>query len=171
MSNDILELSAVQTHIGAYHILHGVDLQVPAGQVTMLLGRNGAGKTTTLVADLDPRARDLEGYLFPDTYTLARKASAETLVAGMVERFRAIAGPGFLGLAAEQALTIPLFTPTHTEKVAQHFAFQQQNIRGVKRFFLVPFLPEGEAQVLRWCERCGSARRCRCASSASAGVR
>jgi branched-chain amino acid transport system ATP-binding protein len=38
----------VQTHIGAYHILHGVDLQVPAGQVTMLLGRNGAGKTTTL---------------------------------------------------------------------------------------------------------------------------
>jgi branched-chain amino acid transport system ATP-binding protein len=44
----ILELSAVQTHIGAYHILHGVDLHVPAGQVTMLLGRNGAGKTTTL---------------------------------------------------------------------------------------------------------------------------
>jgi branched-chain amino acid transport system ATP-binding protein len=48
MTAPILELSAVQTHIGAYHILHGVDLQVPAGQVTMLLGRNGAGKTTTL---------------------------------------------------------------------------------------------------------------------------
>jgi branched-chain amino acid transport system ATP-binding protein len=43
-----LDLQAVQTHIGAYHILHGVDLQVPTGQVTMLLGRNGAGKTTTL---------------------------------------------------------------------------------------------------------------------------
>jgi len=38
----------VHTHIGAYHILHGVDLVVPRGQVTMLLGRNGAGKTTTL---------------------------------------------------------------------------------------------------------------------------
>jgi branched-chain amino acid transport system ATP-binding protein len=38
----------VHTHIGAYHILHGVDLAVPAGQVTMLLGRNGAGKSTTL---------------------------------------------------------------------------------------------------------------------------
>ena len=38
----------MHTHIGAYHILHGVDLTVPAGQVTMLLGRNGAGKTTTL---------------------------------------------------------------------------------------------------------------------------
>ena len=45
---NVLELRGVQTHIGAYHILHGVDLDVPAGQVTMLLGRNGAGKTTTL---------------------------------------------------------------------------------------------------------------------------
>jgi branched-chain amino acid transport system ATP-binding protein len=44
----LLELSGVHTHIGAYHILHGVDFAVPAGQVTMLLGRNGAGKTTTL---------------------------------------------------------------------------------------------------------------------------
>ena len=43
-----LQLQGVQTHIGAYHILHGVDLDVPAGGVTMLLGRNGAGKTTTL---------------------------------------------------------------------------------------------------------------------------
>ena len=45
---NVLQLEAVQTHIGAYHILHGVDLAVPEGEVTMLLGRNGAGKTTTL---------------------------------------------------------------------------------------------------------------------------
>ena len=44
----LLQLSGVHTHIGAYHILHGVDLVVPRGEVTMLLGRNGAGKTTTL---------------------------------------------------------------------------------------------------------------------------
>jgi len=48
MSAALLALQGVQTHIGAYHILHGVDLSVPEGQVTMLLGRNGAGKTTTL---------------------------------------------------------------------------------------------------------------------------
>ena len=48
MSNNLLELSGVHTHIGAYHILHGVDLAVPRGQLTMLLGRNGAGKSTTL---------------------------------------------------------------------------------------------------------------------------
>ena len=48
MFDDLLRLDGVHTHIGAYHILHGVDLVVPEGQVTMLLGRNGAGKTTTL---------------------------------------------------------------------------------------------------------------------------
>lgn len=48
MSGLLLTLAGVHTHIGAYHILHGVDLAVPRGQLTMLLGRNGAGKTTTL---------------------------------------------------------------------------------------------------------------------------
>ena len=48
MSDVLLKLEGVHTHIGAYHILHGVDLAVPRGQLTMLLGRNGAGKTTTL---------------------------------------------------------------------------------------------------------------------------
>jgi branched-chain amino acid transport system ATP-binding protein len=44
----LLELAQVHTHIGRYHILHGVDLAVNEGRTTMLLGRNGAGKTTTL---------------------------------------------------------------------------------------------------------------------------
>jgi len=48
MSDALLKLEGVHTHIGAYHILHGVELLVPRGQLTMLLGRNGAGKTTTL---------------------------------------------------------------------------------------------------------------------------
>src|ERR1044072_8446681 len=46
--NELLTLSGVETHIGRYHILHGVAFGVPQGQTTMLLGRNGAGKTTTL---------------------------------------------------------------------------------------------------------------------------
>ena len=48
MSAPLLTLEGVHTHIGAYHILHGVDLTVPPGELTLLLGRNGAGKTTTL---------------------------------------------------------------------------------------------------------------------------
>ncbi|BDU73686.1 ABC transporter ATP-binding protein [Mesoterricola silvestris] len=48
MTNPLLKLDGVHTHIGAYHILQGVDLQVAHGEMTVLLGRNGAGKTTTL---------------------------------------------------------------------------------------------------------------------------
>lgn len=44
----LLTLDGVHTHIGRYHILHGVDVAVAEGRTTMLLGRNGAGKTTTL---------------------------------------------------------------------------------------------------------------------------
>lgn len=48
MSDTLLSLAGVHTLIGPYHILQGVDLAVPEGGVTVLLGRNGAGKTTTL---------------------------------------------------------------------------------------------------------------------------
>jgi branched-chain amino acid transport system ATP-binding protein len=44
----VLDLSGVNTHIGQYHILQGVDFSVQKNQLTMLLGRNGAGKTTCL---------------------------------------------------------------------------------------------------------------------------
>lgn len=48
MSEALLTLAGVHTHIGEYHILQGVDMQVPRGGLSVLLGRNGAGKTTTL---------------------------------------------------------------------------------------------------------------------------
>lgn len=48
MADNLLTLTGVHTHIGRYHILQGVDLAVPRGELTMLLGRNGAGKTTAL---------------------------------------------------------------------------------------------------------------------------
>ncbi|HEY7610202.1 MAG TPA: ABC transporter ATP-binding protein [Alphaproteobacteria bacterium] len=48
MAEPLLTLAGVNTRIGRYHILHGVDFTVAKGGITMLLGRNGAGKTTTL---------------------------------------------------------------------------------------------------------------------------
>ena len=48
LSRPLLSLSGVNTHIGQYHILQGVDFAVAPGSLTMLLGRNGAGKTTCL---------------------------------------------------------------------------------------------------------------------------
>jgi UPF0755 protein len=53
---------------------------------------NEAVKQVSLVTDLDPGAKSLEGYLFPDTYHFARKATAAQICAAMVRRFRAVAG-------------------------------------------------------------------------------
>jgi branched-chain amino acid transport system ATP-binding protein len=44
----LLDVRGIHTFIGQYHILQGVDVRVPKGSITALLGRNGAGKTTTL---------------------------------------------------------------------------------------------------------------------------
>ena len=43
---------------------------------------------TGLIADLDPQAKSLEGYLFPDTYRFARKATTAQIAAAMVRQFR-----------------------------------------------------------------------------------
>jgi branched-chain amino acid transport system ATP-binding protein len=53
----MLELKAIHTHYGDSHILHGVDLSIPAGCAIGLLGRNGMGKTTLI--------KSLMGYLAP----------------------------------------------------------------------------------------------------------
>jgi UPF0755 protein len=42
---------------------------------------------TPLIAALDPQARSLEGYLFPDTYRFPRRATAAQMIAAMVHRF------------------------------------------------------------------------------------
>ena len=34
----LLSLNGVHTHVGAYHILHGVEMDVPEGQLTLLTG-------------------------------------------------------------------------------------------------------------------------------------
>jgi branched-chain amino acid transport system ATP-binding protein len=44
----MLEVRRLHAWYGESHVLHGVDLDVPVGEVVSLLGRNGAGKSTTL---------------------------------------------------------------------------------------------------------------------------
>jgi branched-chain amino acid transport system ATP-binding protein len=46
----MLVLDDVHAHYGKSHVLHGVSVEVRAGEVVGLLGRNGVGKTTTLKA-------------------------------------------------------------------------------------------------------------------------
>ena len=44
----LLAVEDLHAHYGKSHILHGVGLQVDAGEIVCLLGRNGVGKSTTL---------------------------------------------------------------------------------------------------------------------------
>jgi UPF0755 protein len=46
---------------------------------------------TALIEDLSPRAKTLEGYLFPDTYKFSRHQTPQQMVAAMVRRFRQMA--------------------------------------------------------------------------------
>jgi UPF0755 protein len=51
-----------------------------------------AARDTSLIKALDPAAKDLEGYLFPDTYNVPRKMSADALIRKMVEAFIRVYG-------------------------------------------------------------------------------
>ncbi|MFJ6111341.1 urea ABC transporter ATP-binding subunit UrtE [Dietzia maris] len=44
----LLSMSGVRAGYGGSEVVHGVDLEVPAGGVAAILGHNGAGKTTLL---------------------------------------------------------------------------------------------------------------------------
>ena len=60
-----------------------------------------AASDPSLIKDLAPSARDLEGYLFPETYLLERTATAAQLVGRMVDRFRAVWAEVTAGQAPE----------------------------------------------------------------------
>lgn len=43
-----------------------------------------------LISDLDPEARNLEGYLYPDTYSFPPDVTPQTMIETMVRRFREV---------------------------------------------------------------------------------
>ena len=70
---------------------------------------------TGLIADLEPGAESLEGFLFPDTYRFSRHAKPPAMLAAMVRRFRQAAsqlgmgaGPAGEVAAGEIARTVTL---------------------------------------------------------------
>ena len=74
-----LKITALHKHYGAMHAVRGIDLEIPAGEFTVLVGQSGCGKSTLLraiagledissgsiaiagevVNDLPPRERDI----------------------------------------------------------------------------------------------------------------
>ena len=54
----------------------------------------------SLIGDLDPKATNLEGYLFPDTYEFAAETTPEQFVEMMVKRFRSVWKPDWTDRAS-----------------------------------------------------------------------
>ena len=65
-----------------------------------------AASNPEAIRDIDPEARDLEGYLFPDTYTLPRRLTATQLVDRMVGRFERTLTPELRHKAAARGLSV-----------------------------------------------------------------
>ena len=65
-----------------------------------------AFRDAALVADLDPGATDLQGYLFPETYHFPRGESPAGVARAMVNRFRDVAGSDYGKRAAERGLDL-----------------------------------------------------------------
>ena len=70
---------------------------------------DAARKNAALVAAIDPDAKDLEGYLFPDTYKMPRRSTAEQLVGRMVQGFMRELTPALLDAAEARQLTLRQF--------------------------------------------------------------
>ncbi len=48
----LLTIKNLNAYYGKSHVLHGVDMQVNAGEIVSLLGRNGVGRSTTVKATM-----------------------------------------------------------------------------------------------------------------------
>jgi UPF0755 protein len=59
----------------------------------------------SLIKDLDPEAKNLEGYLFPDTYEFSPEMTPADLIATMVSRFRSVWKPDWTDRARSLGFT------------------------------------------------------------------
>ncbi len=113
------------------------DVTFPEGkdfaEMAVLAGAHGldaaafvkAARDPAPIRDLDPAAKDLEGYLFPDTYDVAHTPdAAPVLVARMVRRFREVMEPQATqltqsGLTLRQAVTLASIVEMETAQAEE----------------------------------------------------
>jgi UPF0755 protein len=65
-----------------------------------------AARDVSLIASIDPVARDLEGYLFPDTYAVPRRTDASQLVRIMVDQFSKVVTDELRDEASQHGWTV-----------------------------------------------------------------
>jgi len=96
-----------------------LSVTIPEGltffETADLLSKRGFGEADTyreifgsgtLVADVDPAATDLEGYLFPETYHLPRNPAPEDVARALVTRFQKVFDAGRMEKAQQRGLSV-----------------------------------------------------------------
>lgn len=86
VSKPMIELKGVNKHFGEYHALRDINLEVPAGQVVVILGPSGSGKSTLCrtinrLETIDDGEIRIDGELLPEEGKDLAKLRAEV---GMV---------------------------------------------------------------------------------------
>ena len=75
-----------------------------------------ATEQTALISDLDPSAKSLEGYLFPNTYEFTKTQSIPEMVGAMVKQFRQVARE--IGLSTDLPKTVIMASIVEKETAA-----------------------------------------------------
>jgi branched-chain amino acid transport system ATP-binding protein len=103
-TGSLLTVRGLEGWYGESHVLHGIDIDVRAGEVITLLGRNGAGKTTTLRAIIGILGRRSGSIVYDGVETI-RMASRNIarLGLGYVPEERGI----FASLTVHENLMLP----------------------------------------------------------------
>jgi branched-chain amino acid transport system ATP-binding protein len=135
----MLDVTQLTAGYGKIEVLHGLNFQVPRGQVVTLIGSNGAGKTTTMRAIsgmIQPRAgsiklngREIGGL---DSYEVARSGLAHSPEGRRV----------FPTLSVEDNLTLGAFPRLTGSRPKGDVAADRDRIFG-----LFPRLKERHAQL------------------------
>ena len=111
----ILQLRAVKAFYGQSEVLHGIDIVVEEGGMTVLLGANGAGKTTTLRA-ICGMVRS-EGEILFSGHRLERCTTEQIAGIGVAH---VPEGRGtFIGLTVEENLRIGGYTAGRPDEKMQ----------------------------------------------------
>ncbi|MBK3495033.1 ABC transporter ATP-binding protein [Viridibacillus sp. YIM B01967] len=128
--NSLLKLDQLQTHIGQYHILQGIQFEAIEGEVSVLLGRNGAGKTTTLKTIIGLTPASHGKVMFEGQEITKRKTyDIANLGIGYVPEDQGI----FKGLTVEENMKVAI--RKETDEVCEKQAYILELFPDLKKFW------------------------------------
>jgi branched-chain amino acid transport system ATP-binding protein len=140
----ILQLRAVKAFYGQSEVLHGIDIAVERGGMTVLLGANGAGKTTALRAICGTVRR--EGEIIFSEHRLNGRSTEQIARLGIAH---VPEGRGtFVGLTVEENLRLGAYTCTGTPHENMQRMYAYFPILAERRRQQAGALSGGEQQML-----------------------